>query len=93
MPKTPTYENVAEYIKRCKWLVEEAEEIRRGDVEGYEDGLRSVWNVLDIQREEGLADPDLMNRLEDNIRTLAKADLIQQLMKEIALTEKAAKED
>lgn len=84
------YSALARFVKDCEWIVEEAKAIRTSDdfPEEYEEPLTSVWQVLDILKNEGHVDKEMMNQLEYNIRTLAKADLLEQLLHVIELAER-----
>lgn len=97
------YTRVAEFVNCCHYIIDNAEKIKTttlADIFGIEDSgreeenLDTVWALHDLiyLKENGYITQDELNEkiheLNDNIKVLAKADLLKELSKEIKLSKK-----
>lgn len=83
------YTSVIEYLKNCFWLIDKANQIKsETPLEDSEEPLVSVWNMHDLIRAGLGTDYEMVCKLEDNIKTLAKAELLRDIKERVCLAEK-----
>lgn len=97
------YDRLAEFVNCCHYIIDNSEKIRTTtlantlgitDSGREEENLDTVWALYDLiyLKENGYITQDELDEktheLNDNIKTLAKADLLRELEKEIRFSKK-----
>ena len=80
-------EKITEVFMRYEHLYGQADSARREEVEsadGTKIELFSVWDVITLNK-HGMSEYEEMNRLQENIETIAKARLLTELEKDFRL--------
>ena len=80
-------EKVDKLLKRYSHIHEDAEIARQDEIECDNETIemQSVWDVHTLIRYEMGSEPEEMNRLQDNIETIAKERLLKEIEKDFRL--------